>query len=149
MKKFEEFLKEGIVRKQYPDKQRARNLIGESDRKLGNLKRIMKKIGIDNENSNDIVEDCYDIIMGLVRAKMLLKGFSASGKGAHESEVSFLSELNFSEQEIEFVNKLRYFRNGILYYGKRFDGEYAQKVFDFMNRIIGRLGWGIKNGKSG
>lgn len=133
MKKFKEFLKERVVRRQYPDEPRAENLIKESNRKFKNLKRTIEEIGIDDENSNDIVEDCHDTILGIIRAKMLLKGFGASGKGAHEAEVSFLNELNFTEQEIEFVNKLRYFRNGILYYGKRFDKEYAKKVFDFLN----------------
>src|SRR3989344_5248256 len=130
MKKFEEFIQEGVVRKQNPDKARADDLIEESNRKFNALKRIITKIGLDNENANDIVEDCHDILFGIIRAKMLLVGFYASGKGAHEAEVSFLEKLNFNEYEVEFVNKLRYFRNGILYYGKRFDKEYADKVIE-------------------
>ena len=135
MKKFNEFLIEGVVRKQYPDKQRAKDLIDMSNRKQKNLNRTIEKIGIDDENSNDIVEDCHDVILGLIRSKMLLNGFSASGQGTHEAEVSFLEELNFTEQEVEFVNKLRYFRNGIFYYGKRFDKEYAKKALDFLDRF--------------
>lgn len=133
MKEFKEFLIEGVVKKQYPDKQRAKDLIGEADRKFKVLRRTVEKAEFDDENSNDIVEDCHDVILGLIRARMLLNGFSASGQGAHEAEVSFLGELNFTEQEIEFVNKLRYFRNGILYYGKRFDKEYAKKALDFLD----------------
>jgi len=139
MKEFKEFLIGGVVRKQYPDKQRAKDLIAGSNRKLKNLRRIIEKIGIDDNNSNDIIEGCHDIILGIIRAKMLLKGFSASGNSAHESEVSFLGELSFTEQEIEFVNRLRYFRNGILYYGKMFDKEYAKKVFDFLEAFIKKL----------
>lgn len=135
MKEFKEFLIEGVVKKQYPDRQRAKDLIGEANRKFKSLKRTVERASLDDENSNDIVEDCHDIILGIIRAKMLLKGFSASGQGAHESEVSFLNELNFTEQEIEFVNKLRYFRNGILYYGKRFDKQYAQKSMNFLDRF--------------
>jgi len=139
MKEFGEFLKRGIVRKDYPDESRSDDLIREADRKLRSLKRVVEKIGIDNENANDIVEDSYDIILGIVRSKMLIRGLSASGKGAHEAEVAFLGELNFDEREIEFVNKLRYFRNGILYYGKRFDKEYAERVFGFLEKIYVKL----------
>lgn len=135
MKEFEDFLIEGIVKKQYPDKQRAKDLIGEANRKFKVLKMGIEKREIDDENSNDIVEDCHDIILGLIRAKMLLKGFGASGQGAHEAEVAYLGKLKFTEQEIDFVNKLRYFRNGIMYYGKRFDKEYAKKALDFLYKF--------------
>lgn len=37
MKSFEDFLIEGIVRKQFPDKQRAKDLIEGSDKKFKNL----------------------------------------------------------------------------------------------------------------
>jgi predicted kinase len=135
MKEFKDFLIDGIVKKQYPDKQRAKDLVAEADRKFRILRRTIEKEEFDDENSNDIVEDCHDVILGLIRAKMLLAGFGASGQGAHEAEVAYLGELGFSEQEIEFVNKLRYFRNGIMYYGKRFDKEYAKKALDFVGRF--------------
>ena len=135
MKDFEDFLKKGIVKKQSVDKARAQDLIEEANRKFKQLKRVVEKIGIDDENANDLVEDSYDIILGLVRAKMLLEGLSASGKGAHEAEVSFLGKLGFREQEIEFIDKLRYFRNGILYYGTKFDREFANKVCEFLKKI--------------
>jgi len=145
MKKFEEFLRKSVVIKRYPDKSRANDLMKESDRRLNNLKRIIEKIGIDEYNASDVVEYCYDIILGIIRAKMLLKGFSASGKGAHEAEVSFLEVLNFNEWEIEFVNKLRYFRNGIIYYGKGKDKEYAEKAIKFTNKITLKLKKVIEN----
>ncbi|OGJ17910.1 hypothetical protein A3K73_02795 [Candidatus Pacearchaeota archaeon RBG_13_36_9] len=135
MKEFNDFLIEGVAKKQYPDKQRARDLIDGSEKKFKNLIRTIEKIGIDAQNSEDIIEDCHNIILGIIRARMLLSGFSASGQGAHEAEVAYLGELDFSEQEIEFVNQLRYFRNGILYYGKKFDKEYAKKVFSFLEKF--------------
>jgi len=33
------------------------------------------------------------------------------------------------------MNDLRYSRNSIKYYGKRFDREYAEKVMDFMEHL--------------
>jgi len=134
-KNFEEYVEKGVVRKQTPDKARAENLAKEADRKHNSLKMVLEKIGLINENANDVIEDCYDIIINLSRSKMFLEGFSASGKGAHEAEVAYLRRLDFSEVEIDFINQLRYFRNGILYYGKLFDKEYAEKVVDFMEKI--------------
>ncbi len=131
MKEFEYFIRKGIVKKISIDKARAESLIQEAERKFKQVERILKKVGVDNENANDIVESSCDVLLGLIRAKMFLKGFGASGLGAHEAEVSFLYELNFNEQEINFIQKLRYFRNGIMYYGKKFDKEYAEKVIEF------------------
>jgi hypothetical protein len=132
LKHFEEYLEEGIVKKQTPDNSRAENLVKESERKSNSLKLILEKIGITDENANDIIEYCYDIILNIIRAKMLRKGYGSSGLGAHEAEVSYLRKIGVSEPDVQFMNQLRYFRNGILYYGKRFDKEYAEKVIVFL-----------------
>ena len=139
LKNFEDFIKIGIIKKQSPNKLRAKDLFEASDRKFNNLNKILEKIGLSNENANDIIEYCYDIIISLLRGEMLLKGYSSSGFGAHEAEVSFLRLLEFSETDADFINKLRYFRNGIMYYGKIFDKEYAEKILEFMNKIRKKL----------
>ncbi|MEK6922178.1 MAG: hypothetical protein AABX08_00060 [Nanoarchaeota archaeon] len=77
--------------------------------------------------------------MELIRAKMLLGGYNATGQGAHEAEVSYLRALGFNENEVQFLDQLRYFRNGILYYGTILDEEYANKVIEFTKRIYKKL----------
>ncbi len=139
MKSFEEYISEGIVRKITPDTQRAENLYLESERKLKQLKKTINRQGIDDENANDYVEYCYNIMMFLIRANMLEKGYTSSGQGAHEAEVSFAGILGLSEEEIRFLDELRYFRNGILYYGKRFDKDYALKIIEFVKQTIEKL----------
>jgi len=139
LKEFGEFVEKGVVRKGFPDKPRANDLVEGARRKNKSLKIILDKIGLNDENANDILEYCYDIAINFVRAQMLGKGFNSSGRGAHEAEVSYLRELNFSEADVQFMNQLRYFRNGIMYYGKRFDKEYAEKVLDFLERFMGKL----------
>jgi len=37
----------------------------------------------------------------------------------------------FKEQEVQFADQVRFFRNGILYYGTVLDKEYAEKVIEF------------------
>ena len=77
--------------------------------------------------------------MELIRAKMLLKGYNTSGLGAHEAEVSYLRVLGFNENDVQFADRLRYFRNGMLYYGTILDEEYAKKVLEFTKKIYSRL----------
>jgi hypothetical protein len=139
VKLFEEYLEEGIAKKQTPDMSRAISLQKESERSLEILRAITKKLGINNSNANYIIKNGYDIIMELIRARMLRDGFSSSGKGAHEAEVAYLRKLGVKETDIEFTDQLRFFRNRILYYGKNFDKEYARKVVQFVEKISEKL----------
>ena len=72
VKLFEEFIKEGIVKRITPDKQRVKSLIAESERKMSSLYKHIEKLGFSDENSNDYVEYCYDIVMYLIRAKLYM-----------------------------------------------------------------------------
>lgn len=135
IKRFDEFIKQGIVRKTNVNLDRARSLILESERKMNSLKERLEKIGIKDENANDYIEYSYDILMLLVRAKLYSQGYNASGLNAHEAEVSYMKILGFDEQEVQFVDKMRYFRNGILYYGTLLDKEYAEKVVEFTKKM--------------
>ena len=87
------------------------------------------------DNANDFAEHCYDILLLLVRAKLYTAGYSAAGQGAHEAEVAYLRLLKFAEADVRFMDQLRYLRNGILYYGKQVDREYAEKVIAFTKRL--------------
>ncbi len=82
--------------------------------------------------------------MELIRAKMLLEGYNASGFKAHEAEVSYLRKIGVRENEVQFVNQMRFFRNGMLYYGTIFDEEYAKKVIEFTKKIYGSLTKSLK-----
>ena len=139
VKSFEEFIEDGTIKKITADRERAKSLVSEAERKFTSLQEISKKMGISNDNANDYIEYCYNIVMFLIRAAMFESGYTSSGQGAHEAEVAFTRMLRFSEAEIQFLDQLRYFRNGILYYGKRFDKEYAEKVIDFTKKIYKRL----------
>ena len=139
LKLFEDFVKEGIVKRITQNKERAKSLIIESERKMRSLKKRLEKLGVNNENANDYVEYCYDLIMHLVRARLLLDGYSASGQGAHEAEVSYLRIMGFNEKEVQFADQMRYFRNGIVYYGTSLDAEYAEKTIEFAKKVYPKL----------
>lgn len=139
MKAFTEYLKEGVVKKVTPDKERAQSLKQEAKRKFTTLGKYIEFVGIDDDNANDYVEYCYNIILYLIRAEMYMQGYKSSGVGAHEAEVAFTINLNFTQTETNFLNSLRYFRNGILYYGKQFDYEYAKKVIEFTKKVFTKI----------
>ncbi len=139
IKQFDEFIKSNIVKKQSIDKSRAEFLIKEAENSYNNLLEKISKIKLSDNNANDFVKSCYDILMEIIRAKMLLEGYNATGFGAHEAEVSYMRELSFNENDVQFADQIRFFRNGMLYYGTILDKEYAEKVIDFTKRIYQKL----------
>jgi hypothetical protein len=136
LKNFKEFVSQGMVKRISPNKNRADSLIKEAESKKSFLESVIKSMSKENYYPNFIVETCYDIILEFVRARMILDGFKSD---SHEAEVSYMNELSFSNFEVRFVNELRYFRNGIKYYGKILDEEYADKVLDFLKKIYPKL----------
>ena len=132
MKKFEEFIKKGIVNKQTPNKNRALSLIKEAEEKKAFLNLSLNSIPKEKMNANFIIDYCYDILMEIIRAKMFIEGYNSDN--SHEAEISYLKVLGFSEADLTFMDELRYYRNGIKYYGTILDKDYAEKVLVFMNK---------------
>lgn len=138
-KEFEEYIKQGIIKKCSINKPRAEFLINESQKSLNGLHERIDIMGINDNNANSIVKDCYDIIMELIRAKLLLDGYNSSGSYAHEAEISYLKKAGFLDNDISFLNDLRYFRNSVTYYGKILTIEYAKQIVEFTKRIYPKL----------
>ena len=132
LKKFEDFLREETVLKQMPNKARAMSLMKDSEKEHKFLMDIIGALGVKDEGANTIVKEVYDVVMLLIRGIMLADGFNSSGSFSHEAEVSYLKNLGFSENDIDFANRLRWFRNGIVYYGEGITADYALKALNFM-----------------
>lgn len=144
IKDFNEFIKKGTVKMQKPDKSRAEYLMEEAEKSYKLLLIKIEKLDVDDQTANDLVKSCYDILMEIIRAKMLLNGYNASGFGAHEAEVSYTRSLGFKEKDIQFLDQIRYFRNGMLYYGTRLEKENAERIIEFTKNIYLKLKQGIK-----
>ena len=69
LQEFEEYIKKGIVKKQYPNRQRAVSLLKESEEKKKFLETLLKNIPEEQMNANFVVDYCYDIIIELLRAR--------------------------------------------------------------------------------
>ena len=139
LKKFEEYLKTGIVTRRRPELPRARSLIQEAKKRKEFLKEMLDKITITDENANYFIENCYDILIELIRARLITEGYYSSGEGAHEALVSYMRIMEFPEKDVRFMNELRFFRNGIKYYGKSFDKDTAKKVIKFVEDTYPQL----------
>lgn len=135
MRHFEDYLNEKIINKCVINHSKVKYFLEETERSYRGLLKRIEVMGIDEDNTNSIIKDCYDILMELIRAKLLLSGYSSSGNYAHEAEISFLRNCHFSENEILFMNELRSSRNSITYYGKLLNKEYAEKVVKFTKNI--------------
>lgn len=138
-KPFEEYLKKGIIRKGSVNRPRAHFLMEEAELTYKGLRKRIKVMGIDDETANSIVKDCYDVLMELIRAKLLLAGYRSAGQYAHEAEISYLRKLGVPDNEISFLNDLRYFRNSVTYYGKLLTVEYAAQVVAFTENFYPKL----------
>lgn len=132
---FEYYIENKTVKIQEPDNSRADFLMNESKHSEETLNEIVSVIGVNDKNANTIIKITYDIIMEKIRAMMIQKGYNANGQGAHEAEVSYLRKIGFSENDVQFCDQLRFFRNGIMYYGKYFDKEYALKTISFLKEF--------------
>ncbi len=106
IKLFEEYLNEGIVKKVSINVERAKSLAITSERKINSLYEHIEKIGVKDENANDYVEYCYDLLLCLIRAKLYLEGYNSSGLKAHEAEVAYLQKLHINTQDILFLDQL-------------------------------------------
>ncbi len=137
LKKFDELIKMGVVKKQTSNKERALSIIEEVEGKKQYLEISIKSIPKEKLNANVIIDQCYDILMELIRAKLYIDGYNAGN--SHEAEVSYLRILGFPESEVIIMNELRYYRNGTKYYGTMLDMRYAEKTLIFMQKIYFKL----------
>jgi hypothetical protein len=71
----------------------------------------------------------------------------ATGQGAHEAEVAYMIKMSMIDADVMMMNQLRYFRNGILYYGTALDAVYAKKIIKFTRKMypllskFANVGW--------
>jgi len=146
---FKEYLSKGIARKITPNIARAHSLIEDAEKRNDFLIQLISNIKLDDNNANYFIEEAYDILIGLIRAKLLQDGFEASGNYSHEAEVSYLAEMEFSDFEKTLMDNLRQFRNGIKYYGKRYSAEDGKKIIDFMKKMLPKLKEKLKASRFG
>lgn len=96
--------------------------------------------------SYKLIEEYYEVLKELMTALMYLDGWKTlSHMKLIEYTTQHVSGLN--EKEIELLNTLRKFRNGIMYYGRRISEDFlinneedvhkvAKKLFDCVSKRL-------------
>ena len=90
-----------------------------------------------------ILEEYYEILLGLITALMYLDGYKTL---SHVSAIDYLSK-NYkliSRNQIRIIDSIRKIRHGIVYYGKKVKEEYLINNEDEIKNIIFLLDKSVK-----
>lgn len=133
MRTFEDFVKSGDIRKKEPDFNLANALKKSAEKNL----IFVRKLEISDENAEQIINNCYDIMRELIEVNLASEGYKSY---SHEAVIIYLKKFNnFNENEIDFLDDLRKTRNRIKYYGKESNKEEAQIVLNFMDKTLPKI----------
>ena len=114
------------------DFERAKDLFNISKERLEIIKILPKN------RPYKILEEYYEIILGLITARMYTDGYKTL---SHVSAIEYLSK-NYkiiSENQIRIINNIRKLRHGIVYYGKKIKQEYLINYEQEIKIIIKKL----------
>ena len=130
--KFEDFIKEGKVRKATPDRLMANSIIKNT---LEDLK-FLEMTKITELSKRKIVSNYYDSLRSLLEAISLLNGYKIY---SHEAFTYFLKEiLNQDALPLKF-DRFRKIRNGLNYYGKSIQLSEAIEIIEELKTTINEI----------
>jgi len=116
-----------------PNKEMAKSIL-----KMAAL--IEERIKLENkENMTSlIISDYYEIIKELITAILLLDGYKTL---SHKDLIDYLKEkyLEFSQNEISVLHKIRTLRNRIVYEGFLIESHYLNRNEDLFKLVIEKL----------
>ena len=130
--KFEDFIKEGKVRKATPDRFMAESIIKNTFEDL----KFLEQTKLTEFSKRKVVSNYYDSLRSLLEAISLLKGYKIY---SHEAFTYFLKdELHQNILSLKF-DLFRKIRNGLNYYGKSIQLNEAKEIIEELNRVINEI----------
>jgi len=126
--KFEDFIKNGNVRRSSKDESLVKSLIRNSKKDL----KFLDKIKIDANSSRKLMANYYDVLRSILEAMVLLKKYKVY---SHEAFTYFLKENGEEIISIKF-DRFRKIRNSINYYGGDITMEDAKENILEIQKII-------------
>lgn len=114
------------------DFERAKDLFNISKERLEIIKILPR------DKPYKILEEYYEIILGLITAIMYAEGHKTL---SHVSAIEYLSKNNktISDNQVRIINNIRKLRHGIVYYGKKIKQEYLTNYEEEIKKIIKEL----------
>lgn len=126
---FNDFIKQGKVKKGEKDKALAKSILGAINQDL----RFLDKLEIDKLSSRKLMCNYYDVLRAIIEAISALDGLKVY---SHEAYTFYLRELKCEESlSLEF-DRFRKIRNKLTYYGKNIAVEEASSNIKEMKKII-------------
>ena len=130
--KFEDFIKEGKVRKATPDRFMAESIIKNTFEDL----KFLEQTKLTELSKRKLVTNYYDSLRSLLEAISILKGYKIY---SHEAFTPFLEEeLKDKILSIKF-DRFRKIRNGLNYYGKSIQLNEAKEIIEELKRVINEI----------
>ena len=131
MENFESYLKKNIVRKVFADKERAKKLIKDGEKRIIDVGLLdMEKL------SKFVFENIYDAIRDFLYAILLNDGYNTK---SHEAPIAYLMNKGFDVYIVNKLDKFRYKRNSSKYYGEDVNIEEAKDIKEFYDEIKYKL----------
>lgn len=120
------------------DIDRARDLYKISKERIDIIKILPR------DKPYKILEEYYEIVLGLITAIMYLDGWKTL---SHVSAIDYISK-NYkilSDNQAKIIDTMRKLRHGVVYYGKKVKEEYLTNNESEIKNIISILNNCIKN----
>ena len=124
-----------MIIKIHSDKQKANSLKKMAEITLERLRQTDAK-----KYPTNTLNDYYDITHKLMEALGLLNGIKTKGEGAHQELIDYISkQYNFDEQDRQFLQQMRVYRNRISYEGFMIHKNYITLNQEKIKKIIKKL----------
>jgi len=105
-----------------PDIERAKSLLRMAEKREESLKELRQRINF----LTIIAEMYYEIVKELVTSLLFIDGLKAVGEYAHKEAIDYLSNYDFSPEDISLLHDLRIRRNKSMYEGKQINPSYLE-----------------------
>ncbi|MEK6840948.1 MAG: hypothetical protein AABX79_03265 [Nanoarchaeota archaeon] len=83
-----------------------------------------------------LLEEYYEISVQLMTSLMYLEGYKTL---SHIALIRFLSKFEFNVKEIEILDKMRKFRHGTVYYGRKESGNFYINHQEEIKKTVDKL----------
>lgn len=134
IREFQYYLDNNLAKKMSPDKGEAEALINKAE---GRLKFSIKTRELNENTAPYIFEDIYECLREAAQSLMSLKGYKPY---SHEALISFLKEFfDFSESDIDSMNRYRILRNKTVYRGEKISAETCREALKFLLEFLPKL----------
>jgi len=134
MNTFEYFYSEGRVKRNIPDRNRAKALIRSG---FERLKMTESKFKPDESEGKYLLEGSYDALRELADAELALSGYKTD---SHEAAISYLNKFKeITPKELTIFDHLRARRIGLKYYGELPSVSDAKLSLEFAKKFIQKL----------